>query len=232
MSSIPEKIRDVSHQISEFAQKYKRASNSVLLLAVSKTQAADKIIAAHQAGQNDFGENYLQEALEKISQLKHLSLSWHFIGPIQSNKTKAIAESFAWVHSVDRVKIARRLNEQRPDSLPPLNVFLQVNIDQEPSKAGLTIEELPVLAEHFKTLKHLKLCGLMAIPAPAETFEQQRLAFHKLAQARDDLLTRGFVDCQHLSMGMSRDFEAAIAEGSTIVRIGTDIFGARTSISN
>ena len=226
--SIPENLEKVRHQISRFEKKYARAEKSVQLIAVSKTHSADKIREAYDAGQRDFGENYLQEALEKISQLSDLDITWHYIGPIQSNKTRAIAENFHWVHSVDRQKIAERLNDQRPDSLPPLNVLLQVNISAETSKSGVTLNDLSSLVVACKDLNNIILSGLMAIPAPSEDFEQQKAAFHLLCDAKEKLVALGFDQCLQLSMGMSRDFEAAIAEGATMIRIGTDIFGPRT----
>lgn len=229
MSNIAENIQNIRQQIASFEQKYDRVPDSVLLLAVSKTQTADKIRQAHTCGQQDFGENYLREALEKITTLNQLPLNWHFIGPIQSNKTKALAENFDWIHSVDRFKIARRLNEQRPSGQPPLNVLLQVNLSNEASKSGVTLMQLPELAEQVSKLSSLKLSGLMTIPAPSTNFEQQRSTFRQLTEARNKLIEQGFNDCRHLSMGMSGDFEAAIAEGATIVRIGTNIFGARTA---
>ena len=169
----------------------------------------------------------MQEALGKISDLSSYNLEWHFIGPIQSNKTKTIAAYFDWVHSVDRSKIAQRLSEQRSPTLAPLKILLQVNLDAETSKAGVALTEIETLAHAVKDLQNLELAGLMAIPAAGKNIDAQRAGFHKLAEARDKLLAQGISTCQHLSMGMSSDFEAAIAEGSTIVRIGTDIFGPR-----
>ncbi|MDG2090088.1 MAG: YggS family pyridoxal phosphate-dependent enzyme [Gammaproteobacteria bacterium] len=229
-ASIPENIREVRHQISEFEDTYQRPNGSVNLLAVSKTHPTQCIIDAHAAGQKAFGENYVQEALDKISALQEYDLEWHFIGPIQSNKTKALAENFDWVHSVDRSKIARRLSEQRPVNLAPLKILLQVNLDDEPSKAGIALNEIKMLANEIKDLANIELSGLMAIPAPGKDLDSQRLGFRLLAQAKDDLQAQGIRTCQHLSMGMSSDFEAAIAEGATIVRIGSTIFGPRKQI--
>lgn len=225
--SIPENLENVRHLISQFEKKYARTPDSVQLLAVSKTHPTGLIIEACQAGQKHFGENYLQEALEKIDALKTYQLTWHFIGPVQSNKTRLIAENFHWVHSVDRLKIARRLSEQRAKTLPPLNILLQVNISHEDSKAGVSLDELNTLASACNELDNIVLAGLMAIPSPVNEFEQQRESFHALREARDRLINQGITDCQHLSMGMSNDFEAAIAEGATFIRIGTGIFGAR-----
>lgn len=229
--SIPENLEKVRQLISLYQEKYARVGPPVQLIAVSKTHGADAVQTAFQAGQTQFGENYLQEALEKIETLKMLPLQWHFIGPIQSNKTRAIAESFQWVHSVDRLKIAQRLNDQRPRDLPPLNILLQVNINKEESKAGISLDELESLACAVSSLPRLTLSGLMGIPAPTDSSEQQRQNFRCLREARDKLHLLGFSHCTQLSMGMSNDFEAAIAEGATMIRIGTDIFGPRESSS-
>lgn len=205
-----------------------RSDDDVLLLAVSKTRPASDLRIAFAAGQSAFGENYLQEALAKQDELGDLNILWHFIGPIQSNKTRAISENFDWVHSVDRVKIAQRLNEQRPAHLPPLNICLQVNLDGEESKSGLTLAELPAVAAEVMQLPRLRLRGLMAIPAVRENPEEQRQVFDTLRGALEQL-TQRWPDqpLDTLSIGMSADMEAAIAAGATIVRIGTDIFGAR-----
>ena len=223
--SIPENLEKVRQLISLYQEMYARNDTPVQLIAVSKTHDADAVKTAFQAGQMQFGENYLQEALEKIETLKALPLVWHFIGPIQSNKTRAIA--FYWVHSVDRLKIAQRLNDQRPESLPPLNILLQVNINEEDSKSGVTLDTLETLASEVNALPRLKLSGLMAIPTATNDSALQRQNFHSLRVARDKLVLAGFTSCTHLSMGMSNDFEAAIAEGATMIRIGTDIFGPR-----
>ncbi len=225
--SIPENLEKVRQLIFLYQEKYAQNDTPVQLIAVSKTHDAEAVKTAFQAGQMHFGENYLQEALEKIETLKALPLVWHFIGPIQSNKTRAIAESFHWVQSVDRLKIARRLNDQRPEKLPPLNILLQVNINEEDSKAGVTLDALETLASEVNALPRLKLSGLMAIPTATNDSAEQRQNFHSLKIARDKLLLSGFTQCTHLSMGMSNDFEAAIAEGASMIRIGTDIFGPR-----
>jgi pyridoxal phosphate enzyme (YggS family) len=198
----------------------------VALLAVSKTQPAAVIAALAAAGQRQFGENYLQEALEKIEALRQLDLEWHFIGPLQSNKTRGIAENFAWVHSLDRLKLAQRLSEQRPDTLPALNICLQVNISDEASKRGLNAVELADVAHAVAELPRLRLRGLMAIPAPSTDFVAQRGSFTHLRELQATLIATG-VELDTLSMGMSDDLEAAIAEGATIVRVGTAIFGPR-----
>ena len=217
------KLRD---RIRVASQKCGRDDDAITLLAVSKTQPAEAIREAAAAGLTHFGENYLQEALEKIEQLRDLPLCWHFIGPIQSNKTRAIAENFDWVHSVDRVKIARRLSEQRPPDRPPLQVCLQVNISAEATKTGVTPDELPELARQVARLPGVRLRGLMAIPAPSRDPAEQRKAFAALRHAMESL--RGELpQLDTLSMGMSADLEAAIAEGATIVRIGTALFGPR-----
>jgi pyridoxal phosphate enzyme (YggS family) len=198
----------------------------VSLLAVSKAFDAAAVRELAVCGQREFGENYVQEALDKQAQLADLPLLWHFIGPIQSNKTRAIAEHFSWVHSVDRLKIAERLSAQRPAGLPPLQVCIEVNVSGESSKRGVAVAELPELAAAVAALPRLQLRGLMAIPAPAAEREAQRAAFRQVHQVFDDLVARGHpVDT--LSMGMSADLEAAILEGATIVRVGTALFGER-----
>ena len=226
MPKIHDHLIRVRNRIDEALVAAKRPASGAELLAVSKTKPAAELREAYAAGQRKFGENYLQEALEKQQQLQQLDIEWHFIGPIQSNKTRAIAENFDWVHSVDRLKIAQRLSDQRPAALGPLNICLQVNLDEEDSKSGVLLAELSDLVESVKNLPHIQLRGLMAIPAPREGFESQKQALLPLAQALQTLQ----VDCpgmDTLSMGMSRDLEAAIAAGATLVRIGTDIFGAR-----
>ncbi|WP_320893109.1 YggS family pyridoxal phosphate-dependent enzyme [Stutzerimonas stutzeri] len=223
MSTIEKNIAKVAARIREAAQAVDRDPATVGLLAVSKTQPAAAIREAAAAGIRDFGENYLQEALDKQAELSDLPLAWHFIGPIQSNKTKSIAEHFDWVHSVDRVKIAQRLSDQRPTALPPLNICLQVNVSGEASKSGCAPEELPQLAQAVAAMPHLRLRGLMCIPAPSEDPAEQRAAFARLRALRDGLP----LTLDTLSMGMSQDLEAAIAEGATWVRIGTALFGAR-----
>ena len=223
MSTIAENIAKVRTRIREAAQASERDSSAIGLLAVSKTKPAAAIREAHACGVVDFGENYLQEALAKQQELTDLPLTWHFIGPIQSNKTKPIAEHFHWVHSVDRLKIAERLSAQRPAGLAPLNVCLQVNVSGEASKSGCAPEELPALAAAVSTLPNLRLRGLMAIPEPTEDRAEQHAAFARLRQLAHSL----DLPLDTLSMGMSHDLEAAIAEGATWVRIGTALFGAR-----
>lgn len=226
MVSIKQKLAAVHRQITDAESHFGRKPNSVQLLAVSKTRTAGEIRHALQAGQRAFGESYLQEALEKIGQLQQEDIEWHFIGRIQSNKTKLLAEYFDWVHSIDNLKHARRLNNQRPEQLPPLKVCLQVNVSGEEGKGGFSQESVASIIAAFDELPQLELCGLMAIPAPAGSFEEQRHPFHHLRRLRDQLAneTRPL---KTLSMGMSDDLEAAIAEGATIVRVGTAIFGPR-----
>lgn len=227
MHKIDDKLAKVTARIQEAARAAGRDPQTVQLIAVSKTQPAESIARAYAWGQWRFGENYLQEALEKQLALRNLpELEWHFIGPIQSNKTRAIAEHFSWVHSVDRLKIAQRLHEQRPEHLPPLNICVQVNIDDESTKSGVSLAELPALVTAVAPLTRLKLRGLMAIPAATGDPAQQRRAFAKLRSAMQVLNLQG-LRMDTLSMGMSGDMEAAIAEGATFVRVGTDIFGAR-----
>ena len=223
MSTIAENIAKVGERIRAAAQASGRDLDHIGLLAVSKTKPAAAVREAYAAGIRDFGENYLQEALEKQAELSELPLIWHFIGPIQSNKTKPIAEHFAWVHSVDRLKIAQRLSEQRPSHLPPLNICLQVNVSAEDSKSGCAPAELAALAQAVSQLPNLRLRGLMAIPEPTDDVAAQRAAFARLRELRDGLP----LPLDTLSMGMSHDLDAAIAEGATWVRIGTALFGAR-----
>ena len=224
--TIEQRLQTVREQISSTEQRFERPAGSVQLLAVSKTRPAGDILDVFRTGQTAFGENYLQEALEKIHQLAGHDIEWHFIGPIQSNKTRDIAQHFAWVHSVDRLKIAQRLSEQRPASLPPLNICLQVNIDNEASKSGVSPDEVLAIAQEIQQLPNLRLRGLMAIPTATHDFETQRNAFARLKKLYVQVQQNG-IDLDTLSMGMSNDLTAAIAEGATIVRIGTAIFGPR-----
>jgi pyridoxal phosphate enzyme (YggS family) len=230
MSAIRQNLQAVRHRITEAADSAQRDVHGIELLAVSKTFGADAVIDAASAGQIAFGENYLQEALDKITTLRatrpDLPLEWHFIGPIQSNKTRPIAEHFDWVHSVDREKIAQRLSEQRPADLPPLNICLQVNISGEPSKSGVLPDETIEVAKRIAALPNIRLRGLMAIPEPQEDEALQRTPFKQLHALYDQLRADG-LPLDTLSMGMSADMNAAIAEGATIVRIGSAIFGNR-----
>jgi len=216
----------VKKQISRLEKRYQRASGEVCLIAVSKTRSAEEIQVLAALGQINFGESYAQEAVDKITRITDVTLTWHFIGPIQKNKTKLIAENFSWVHSIDRESVAVRLNNQRPANLPALNICLQINIDQESSKSGIAPTQLLALAEAIRALPRLKLRGLMAIPSSTDDFEQQSITFTKMSELLQQLQQHGF-DTDTLSMGMSNDYEAAIACGSTMVRIGTAIFGAR-----
>ena len=226
--SIAENLNSVTERIVTACGAFERDPATVTLLAVSKTKPAGDLRAAYQAGQRHFGENYLQEALDKQAELADLDIVWHFIGPLQSNKSRDVAEHFQWMHTVDRLKIARRLSEQRPPHLPPLNICLQVNIDNEESKSGVAPEALPELARKVAELPNLRLRGLMAIPAPRGPAQDQREPFLQMAVLLADLQAQlPGQSLDTLSMGMSGDMEAAIASGATIVRIGTDIFGAR-----
>ncbi len=228
MRSIEQRLQLVQRQIAEALEKYQRPVNSAALLAVSKTHPASDILDLYRLGQRRFGENYLQEALQKMAELADCDIEWHFIGPIQSNKTRDIAAHFSWVHSVERLKIAHRLSEQRPVGLAPLQICLQVNVSGEASKSGCSLQELPQLAAAIAELPRLKLRGLMAIPAPTTDFEAQRRVFRTLREALEQLNSNG-LQLDTLSMGMSGDLEAAVAEGATLLRIGTALFGPRGS---
>ena len=205
-----------------------KRTDDVHLLAVSKAQTSDKLRSAYSAGQRMFAENYVQEAISKQAELNDLTIEWHFIGPIQSNKTQLIAQHFDWVHSVDRLKIAQRLNDARPANMPPLNVCIQINSSEEGSKSGVNIGLQSMLAKEISVMPNLKLRGVMAIPAPTQYFAKQRAQFKIVADAYKILQQQGF-NLDTLSMGMSDDYVAAIQEGATIVRIGSAIFGARTA---
>ncbi len=226
MNTIAANLQGVISRIGRSARAAGRNPRDIVLVAVTKTFGPDAIRAAHAAGQRDFGESYVQEALEKIPALADLDLVWHFIGPIQGNKTRPIAESFAWVHSVDRLKIAERLSAQRPESMPPLQVCIEVNVSGEDAKAGVAPNEVHALATAVAHLPRLRLRGLMAIPEPTGDSVLQRKRFESLRDLCDVLNRDGFA-LDTLSMGMSDDFEAAIPTGSTMVRLGTAIFGAR-----
>ncbi len=225
MTTISNRLQDILATIQS-AQASSPFAQSVKLVAVSKAQPASAIREAYQAGQVIFGENYLQEALDKQAQLKDLNIEWHFIGPIQSNKTQPISQNFAWVHSVDRLKIAQRLNEARPAELPPLQVCIQVNVSNEDTKSGVLPEDIATLAAEIGKLPKLKLRGLMAIPAPTKDIKQQIEQFKQVRQCYDALLERG-VSLDTLSIGMSDDYQIAVAQGATFVRIGSALFGAR-----
>ena len=231
MSAIPHNLQVVHARIAAAARAAARDPDGISLLAVSKTFGPDAVIEAAQAGQRAFGENYLQEALDKMvivrAALPEALLEWHFIGPIQSNKTRHIAENFDWVHSIEREKIAHRLSEQRPAHLKPLNLCLQINISGEASKSGATLDQALALAREVAALRGLRLRGLMAIPEPQGEFEQQRIPFRRLRELFEQLRERGLA-LDTLSMGMTADLDAAIAEGATLVRVGTAIFGHRS----
>ena len=226
MTTIAANLQAVRERIGRAAQAAGRPAAGITLIAVSKTFPAEKIAEAYAAGQRVFGESYLQEAVEKVTRLSHLQIQWHFIGPVQSNKTRPIAEHFQWVHSVEREKIAVRLNEARPAHLPPLDVCIQVNVSGEGSKSGIAPGTELALARAVIALPRLRLRGLMAIPEPTPDIQLRRRRFALLREIRDKLAAAG-IALDTLSMGMSDDFEAAIAEGATMVRVGTAIFGQR-----
>ena len=219
-------LAQIRQRISDAERRFNRVPNSVQLLAVSKTKPEAAIQAAIDAGQTCFAENYLQEAVKKIMHFNNPHLVWHFIGSIQSNKTRDIAQHFHWAHTIDRIKIARRLNEHRPGHLPPLNICLQINISGENSKSGIVPDELIQLADHCSSLPNIKIRGLMTMPAQASDFEKQRVPFRRLRLLFTELQTE-YPELDTLSMGTTGDLEAAIAEGATMVRIGTAIFGSR-----
>ena len=234
MNDIAHNLAQVRDKISAAASRCGRASEEVTLLAVSKTKPASAIEEAIAAGQLAFGENYVQEGVEKIRHFREkgfAGLQWHFIGPLQSNKSRLVAEHFDWCHTLDRLRIATRLNEQRPAELEPLNVLIQINISDENSKSGIPLEELDALAAEVVELPNLRLRGLMAIPAPESDYVRQFEVARQMAVAFAGLKTR-YPDVDTLSLGMSDDMEAAIAAGSTMVRIGTAIFGARDYTKN
>ena len=226
MSAIADNLQAVQSRIARAALAAGRAPGDVHLLAVSKTWPLTCVLAAADAGQRAFGENYVQEAVDKKIAAGDKKLEWHFIGPLQSNKTRLVAEHFDWVHSIERLKIAERLSAQRPAGLPPLQVCVQVNVSGEASKSGCAPEDTPALCRAVATLPNLRLRGLMAIPEPSDDVAEQRSAFRRLREIYEVLRTGG-LPLDTLSMGMSHDLEAAVAEGATIVRIGTAIFGER-----
>lgn len=227
MITIQQNISDVLKRISTAAESCGRHPDEITLLAVSKTKPCEAIQAAIDAGQRQFGENYVQEGIEKVHAFTHdKSLVWHFIGPLQSNKSRLVAENFDWFHTLDRVKIAQRLNDQRPAEKAPLNVLIQVNISDESSKSGIPLQQVAELAEQIVNMPQLQLRGLMAIPAPESDFERQVAVFQKMTSAFN-ILKINYKTVDTLSMGMTDDMNAAIHCGSTLVRIGTAIFGAR-----
>lgn len=226
MGLIVDNLQAVRARIGAACRRFGRAPETVFLLAVSKTWPASSVREAASAGQRAFGENYVQEGIDKIAELAGLGLEWHFIGPLQANKTRPVAEHFDWVHSIDRLRIAERLSEQRPEAMPPLAVCVQVNVSDEASKSGCAPAEAASLARAVAALPRLRLRGLMAIPAPSADEAEQRAAFARLAAILAELNAAGF-ELDTLSMGMSHDLDAAVAEGATIVRVGTAIFGER-----
>lgn len=223
---ITENLKNIRTEISAAEKRYQRQSGSVSLLAVSKTRSIDEIMTAYNAGQRHFGENYCQEAVEKIEAIGKKDILWHFIGPIQSNKTSLIAQHFDWVHTIDRIKIARRLNESRSGVSPTLNICIQINISEEESKSGIQLNSIDDFIDELKQFKQLKIRGLMALPAPSTDFEEQRASFSRLKQ-KFSLLKESMPEFDTLSIGTTQDMLAAISEGATIVRIGTAIFGPR-----
>ncbi|GAA6144701.1 YggS family pyridoxal phosphate-dependent enzyme [Thalassolituus maritimus] len=229
MSTVQENYKEVCARVDAACIKAGRERQQVRLLAVSKTKPADMVRDCYQLGQTAFGENYLQDALEKIDALRDLpDIEWHFIGPLQSNKTKAVAENFHWLETLDREKIARRLNDQRPPALPPLNVLIQINISDEDQKSGISSTEVQAFAQTLASLPRLKVRGLMCIPEATDDEQRLQQQFERMQQLSRDLTAR-YPEANVLSMGMSSDLELAIACGSTEVRIGTDIFGARNT---
>ncbi|MEI7430241.1 MAG: YggS family pyridoxal phosphate-dependent enzyme [Betaproteobacteria bacterium] len=229
MTTISANLQAVHARIDAAARNAGRNPDDIKLLAVSKTWPASEVREAAAAGQQSFGENYVQEGVEKVAELAELGLEWHFIGPLQSNKTRVVADAFDWVHSLDRLKIAERLSQQRPATRAPLQVCLQVNISGEDTKSGVALADVPALAHQIAALPHLRLRGLMTIPAPLDEVAQQRAAFRQLREVFQQLNNEG-LQLDTLSMGMSHDLEAAVAEGATMVRIGTAIFGDRKKI--
>ena len=225
-TDIATRYNQVCSAIGSAEERFTRVPDSVTLVAVSKTRSADEVRAVASLGQRDFGENQVQEAVDKIHLLADMALSWHFIGTIQINKCRDIAANFDWLHSIDRYKIAKRLSQMRPESRGPLNLFLQVNLQQEQTKSGVATDNLEDLANSVLALPYIRLCGLMAIPKPTTDFATQRRVFRRLAELQDHLRSKGLsLNC--LSIGMTDDMDAAIAEGATHVRIGTAIFGPR-----
>ncbi|RLA30140.1 MAG: YggS family pyridoxal phosphate-dependent enzyme [Gammaproteobacteria bacterium] len=226
MPTLTERFEQVKMRIKAATIAAERPAGAVTLVAVSKARSASEIADLHRLGQHAFGESYLQEALVKLNTLAGLPLEWHFIGPLQANKTRHVAEHFAWAHSVDRLKLAKRLSEQRPTGLPPLNICLQVNISGEPTKSGIRPDEVPKLAAEIANLPGLRLRGLMAIPAVTDDIEQAWRPFRLLRELAASITARG-IPLDTLSMGMSDDLEAAVMEGATLVRVGTALFGPR-----
>ncbi|MEK7990948.1 MAG: YggS family pyridoxal phosphate-dependent enzyme [Thiotrichaceae bacterium] len=226
MTDIVANLKKVKQDIQHYAQQVKRNPDEIQLLAVSKTHTVDKILLAYEQGQRQFGENYLQHAVPKAIELNQFDIEWHFIGKIQSNKTRQIATHFAWVQTLDNEKHAQRLSQQRPSNLPALNICIQVNISEESQKAGILLKDILFLANIINELPNLNLRGLMAIPAASQDFQQQNQTFNLLHQAYQGLKAE-YSHIDTLSMGMTSDIQAAIAQGSTMVRIGTGIFGTR-----
>ena len=228
MITLTAKLQAVLARIADAARQYGRGASDIRLLAVSKTWPASSVAELAAAGQRSFGESYVQEGVDKIALLRELGLEWHFIGTLQANKARMVSESFDWVHSVDRLRIAQRLSDRRPSSLPPLSICLQVNVSDEATKSGVSLAAAPELAHAVAALPRLRLRGLMAIPAPSDDFLEQRRPFRRLRELSERLKAEG-LPFDTLSIGMSHDLEAAIAEGATLVRVGTAIFGERVT---
>ena len=226
MDKIEQKISKIKHDIKNAEREFNRKKNSVTLLAVSKTQSAQNILEAYEAGQRDFGENYIQESVEKIKELRNFDITWHFIGKIQSNKAKYIAENYDWIHSIDKISTLRKINNYRKENQKKLNVCVQVNIDSEETKSGILVSEVEKFIKEANEFNKLKIRGLMAIPKHHPDFSNQYKTFAKIKDLFDSLIKRSY-ELDTLSIGMSSDYNAAIAAGSTIVRIGTSIFGER-----
>lgn len=226
MTQITDQIVDIRRRVDRALKRSNRPDTAVTIVAVSKRQPVGSVVEAAAAGLTHFGENYLQEAIEKIAAVADLDIHWHFVGQIQSNKTRQIAEAFSWVETVDRVRIADRLNDQRPANLEPLNVLIQLNLDREPQKAGIAVDELLPLAEHIRSLPRLRLRGVMGMPPASNNEAENRASFLAIASAQQRLQNHGIV-VDTISMGMSSDFELAIECGSNCVRIGTALFGPR-----
>jgi len=226
MSTIKNNYQEIRRQLSATAQASHRSLEDITILAISKTRSVDEILQAFEAGCHCFGESYIKEAIPKINALEKKPIKWHFVGPIQSNKTQYIAKYFNWVHSVDREKAAKRINDQRPANLPLINVCIQVNVSGESTKSGVNLDDLASLADYIMTLPRLKLRGLMALPQKTSDNRAQRQAFHTLYTAMEELNLKGLA-LDTLSMGMSNDWPAAVKEGATIIRIGTGLFGPR-----
>ncbi len=231
MNEIKSRYEELCRYVAETARSCRRLPDDITILAISKTRSVDDIMQAYEAGCRCFGESYIKEAVAKIEALAPLSLEWHYVGPVQSNKTQDIAKNFHWVHSIDRKKVARRINEQRPDHLPLINVCIQVNVSGEESKSGTKLENLSALTDYIMNLPRLQLRGLMALPQKTNDTAAQRRAFRLLYKAMEELNLKGLT-LDTLSMGMSNDWPAAVLEGATIIRVGAGLFGPRPPVKS